>query len=165
LKTLYATFAGKLELYSEIDRIRGMDFAESVTAAQAAASTPLEKLTAGVEAYVDFLVQHPDFLRIHLRDGRTWGLEPPEEDARESWMRGVSVMAQVVRDGQEAGLFYDGDPELMAMTGIAVMQVQLARYAVELEGEGSERLAAATLLQLHRLLCKPGTVGTDRAAA
>jgi len=165
LKTLYATFPGKVELYAEIERIRGIDFAETVSAAHEAVGDPLGKLAAGVAAYVDFLVQHPDFLRIHLRQGRMWGLEPDEEGARESWVRGINGMAQLLRDGQAGGLFYDGDPELMAMTGIAVMQVQLARYTDRLEQEDAGRLAEVTLLQLQRLLCKPGVADEGRTAA
>jgi AcrR family transcriptional regulator len=165
LKTLYATFPGKAELYAEIGRTRGIEFAEVVTAAQQSGGDALERLTAGVYAYVDFLVRHPDFLSIHLREGRTWGLEPDEIGVRESWARGVAGMAEILRDGQEEGIFYPGDAELMAMTGIAVMQVQLARYAGGIGEEDAARLADETLLQLRRLLCRPEHVDRGRAAA
>ena len=73
-------------------------------------------------------------------------------------------MARLLRDGQATGVFYDGDPELMAMTAVAVMQVQLARFADRLEQEDAGQLAEQTLLQLRRLLCKPAAE-KGRAAA
>ena len=165
LKTLYATSPGKQELYAEISRVRGMEFAETVAAAQDVSGDALEKLAAGVRAYVDFLVHHPDYLRIHLREGRTWGLAPDEAWARDSWSLGVGATAAIVREGQEAGVFYPGDAELMAMRSIAVMQVEIAHHADGVGPDDAGRMAEDVLTQLRRLLCRPGVEDKGRAAA
>ena len=165
LKTLYTVFDGKKELFDEIQRVRGREFQSYVAGETARGADPLDRLARSVRAYVDFLVAHPDFLNIHLREGRTWGLEPDEPGARASWARGVSGTAEIVREGQEEGLFYEGDLQLMAMTAIAVMQVQLARYAGSIGEEDAEQLADDTLVQLRRLLCRPQHVNRGRVAA
>jgi AcrR family transcriptional regulator len=153
LKTLYATCPGKNELYAEIQTVRGGEFVETVTKAMEGVDTALGTLEAGVQAYVHFLVEHPDFLRIHLHEGRAWGLRPDRGD--ESWRAGVEGFASVIARGIEEGVLYEGDPEMMAMTGIAVMQVALARYAEGIGEEQAHALAEEILTSLRRLLCKP----------
>ena len=67
LKTLYAAFPGKHELYEEIQKVRGQAFMDRVAAAVDPGAPPLERLARAVRAYVDFLFEHRDWLRIHLR--------------------------------------------------------------------------------------------------
>ena len=58
LKTLYATFPGKRELYDEIQKVRGNAFVEWVLAASALGADPLDRLDRWARAYVDFLLEH-----------------------------------------------------------------------------------------------------------
>jgi AcrR family transcriptional regulator len=153
LKTLYGTVPGKAELYAEIQETRGREFSHRMTQAMEGGGDPLAVLERGVGAYVDFLVEHPDFLRIHLREGKAWGLQP-SGSGREDWRHGVGGFASILRRGMDEGLFYEGDPEIMAMTGIAVMQVQLARFAEGIGAEDAKVLSDEISLQLRRLLCK-----------
>ena len=55
LKTLYATFPGKNEIYAEIQAVRGVAFLESVRGGTAE-GTALDKLERGLRAFVSFLV-------------------------------------------------------------------------------------------------------------
>ncbi len=154
LKTLYSTFPGKTELYREIQGVRGRDFVEFNQQAVEAGGSALEKLTQGVRAYVDFLVAHEDFLCIHLREGKAWGLGPPDVGA-EGWQQGTAMFASVLRQGMQEKVFYQGDAELMAMSGIAVMQVHLARIAARPAGADAASLAEEILVQLRRMYCLP----------
>ncbi len=157
LKTLYATFPGKAELYLEIQAVRGREFLEFNQKAVASAESAVERLTLGVRAYVDFLVEHEDFLRIHLREGKAWGLGPLYGDT-EGWQAGVEHFAGTLRQGMEERIFHEGDAELMAMGGIAIMQVHLARIAARPEGADATSLAEEILVQLRRMYIRNGDV-------
>src|SRR5574342_711349 len=90
LRTLYAAFPSKEELVAEVQRVRGegivAQIGEAIDAAGGAG--PLARLAGGVRGYVEFLLAHPSFLRIHLREGRPWGLEPQGSGEREGWRIG-----------------------------------------------------------------------------
>ena len=59
-----------------------------------------------------------------------------------------------MRAGIEEGASHPGDPEAMAMMGIAIMQVQLSR-AIELGESDAGRLSDEVFLHLRRLLGRP----------
>lgn len=153
LKTLYATFAGKRELYREIQNLRGRAFLERVGAAVEGGVDAFDRLARATRAHVDFLLEHPDWLRIHLHERISWGLGPGGGAGTELWRAGVDHLAGIVRGGIEEGAFHPGDPEAMAMMGIAIMQVQLSR-AIELGETDAERLSDEVLLHLRRLLSR-----------
>jgi AcrR family transcriptional regulator len=163
VKTVYANFPGKTELYEEIRRTRMREFVTSLLAGMEGARTPLDKLVRGIHGYLDYLVDHPDFMRIHLREGKAWALRPSGGVDEESWQIGVGAFAQVLREGMEQGLFHEGDPDLMAMTGSAVMQVQLVRLAQgQVSHADADAIAEDTVLYIQRLFCKPGAVERAR---
>jgi AcrR family transcriptional regulator len=154
LKTLYATVPGKRDLYQQIQALRGAGLVEAIVAALEPGANAFDVVSRGVRAYVDFVVAHPSFLRIHLRNRISWALGPGGGPEAKTWSEGVQLFAGMIRRGIEDGSFHPGDPEAMAMMGIAVMQVQLARWA---EGDGAgdpEALAEEILVQLRRLLCR-----------
>ena len=154
LKTLYATFAGKRELYLEIQTLRGRAFLERVSTAVDGGVDAFDRLARATRAHVDFLLEHPDWLRIHLHERISWGLGPASGAGTELWRAGVDNLAGIVRAGIEESAFHPGDAEAMAMMGIAIMQVQLSR-AIELGESDAGRLSDEVLLHLRRLLCRP----------
>lgn len=153
LKTVYGVYPGKSEIYREIQVVRGLQFLAAVNAAIEDGDTPIEKLSRGVRAYVDFLLAHENFLKIHLRERVAWGLGPNTGDAVRMWEAGVAKFAAVLEAGIARGDFHPGDPGMMAMMGIAIMQVQLARLADGASPLAADQLAEEILLQLERLLC------------
>jgi len=166
LRTLYGAFSGKSELYREIQEVRGRAFVQRVAQALAGGSDALEGLAAGVRAYVAFLLGHRDFLRIHLRERLAWGLGPRSGMGAERWHEGVEAVAGTIRRGIAEGSFHDGDPEVMAMMAIAIMQVQLARWAQREDPEQqADALAEEVVLQLRRLLCRPEAPARRRRVA
>ncbi len=164
LRTLYAAFPSKEELVAEVQRVRGEGIVSRIAEGiEGAPDDPLARLAGGVRGYVDFLLAHPSFLRIHLREGRAWGLEPRNGDA-EGWRTGLGRFAAILRAGMELGLFHAGDPDFLALLGAAVMQVHMAHIA-RATPKDAEALTNEILVQLHRLFCKPGAGGALASAA
>ncbi|MDJ0851649.1 MAG: TetR/AcrR family transcriptional regulator [Myxococcota bacterium] len=160
LKTLYAHFPGKNELYAEIQTVRGNEFVAHVAGAHAAGGSALDALARGVRAYVDFLVEHPDFLKIHLREREAWGLRARED---ETGLLGLTGFVEVIERGIEEGTFYEGDADLLARMGIAVIQVPLGDWTEGIGEENAESVAEVILVALRRLLCRPDAEGLRAA--
>src|SRR5215510_15087642 len=78
LKTLYATFPGKNEIYNEIQAVRGMAFLERVRSANE--GNALDRFESGLRAFVSFLIDHDAYRMILLREGQAWGLDPANEN-------------------------------------------------------------------------------------
>jgi AcrR family transcriptional regulator len=152
LKTLYATFPGKNEIYAEIQAVRGMAFLERVRGANQGSAR--EQFESGLRAFVSFLIDHDAYRKILLREGQAWGLDPAAENTREYWRAGVSHVAAVLRQGMDEGVFHEGDPELLAASVFAVMQVQLAGRLFRAGNQPDvDDIAGGTLELLRRMLC------------
>jgi AcrR family transcriptional regulator len=165
LKTLYATFPGKTDIYAEIQMTRGLAFLAAVREG-AGEGNALERLEGGLRAFVDVLLAHEPFRRILLREGRTWGLNPATKHTREAWQAGIDYVARVVRRGIEEGVFHPGDPELLAGTVMAVMQVQLAGLLLKVGDDAdSEAIVDEILVLLRRILCVDPTPEKARRVA
>jgi AcrR family transcriptional regulator len=154
LKTLYATFEGKREIYEEIRQLRSREFVAVAVASLREGGPILERMARGIRAYVEFILQHRHFFRLQLREGRSWGLTPPD-DTGGDWRTGLQLQAALLREGMEAGIFYTGDPELTAATSIAIMQVQLAGLLGGTDTPDTEAIGRQILDALHRYLVKP----------
>ena len=155
LKTLYATFPGKNELYDEIRTSRGEELMDAIASAADGAAGPLDELERSVRAYVEFLVAHPNFLRVMLADGMAWALAKAS-----SQTEGVEGFARVLQQGMDEGLFHRGDPKLMARIGVAIMQVWLARIP-EARDPDPAAIADEIMLQFRRLYLSGEADGDD----
>lgn len=155
LKTVYSVFPGKNEIYAAIQQQRAHDLFVTVIERLKADDDPLAALGHGVRAYVEFLLEHENFLRIHLRERIAWGLGPRDEIGADEYREGVAGYSAVIQRGIDDGLFYDGDPAMMAMMGVAIMQVQLARLGNGESRPTPEDLSEEIVLQLQRLFCRP----------
>lgn len=164
LRTLYAAFPSKEDLLAEVRRVRGEGIVSEIAAGiDAAPDDPLAQLAGGVRGYVDFLLAHPDFLRIHLREGQAWGLEPHDDDA-EGWRRGLGRFADILRAGMQRGVFREGDENFLARLGAAVMQVHMAHIAGA-TARDAEALTSEILVLLHRLVCTSGGAAAPAQSA
>jgi hypothetical protein len=108
-------------------RVRANEFIECTTAAMQGIEDPVERVREGIVAYVGFLLEHEDWLQIHLRGRLVDSVEPRDEDLAGAWRKGLDGYVRVIREGQQLGRFAQGDPEDMAVLAQAVMQVQMAR--------------------------------------
>lgn len=147
MHTVYSVFDGKNELYAEIQRTRGEEFVGALGAPLETIDDPLEALERSVRAYVDFLADHPGFLRLHLREAKAWALQPADGPSE-----GVERVTQVVQRGIDLGVFHQGDAHMMALVGVAILQVWLGRM-VELDDSDRESTVQEILQQLRRIYC------------
>ena len=148
LGTLYSVFAGKAALVGAIHDARLEEVLTRTSDVARDLTSPLDRLLAGVRAYVEFFVVHPDYLRMHLAEGYAWGLGLIRSTGgrADAWIEGVARQRAAFALGIEDGIFHDGDPGLMARMMIAMQQVQLADWA---EG-GMERDADALITDMER---------------
>ncbi len=162
LGTVYNVFSGKARLVAEIHETRLREATRRARELARSAADPVETLLLGVRGYVDFFAAHPDYLRMHLREGYAWGLGASAQATPahvQAWREGHALQVAIFERGIAQGLFHEGDPHLMARMMIALQQVQLAAWV---EG-GMERdpheLVAEMQAQARRCFC------TSRAPA
>jgi AcrR family transcriptional regulator len=154
LKTLYAIFNGKVELF---DAIRSLRINEVMTRSKAVSKgTPMEVVMNRVRVSVEYLVANPHFLRIHLREGNAWAIRPETVpgDNPDRWHANMSEQAKTIQRGIDDGVFEPGDPELLVKMVSAVYQVQLADW-LEREETGSPDVLVRRIQDyVKRLLCR-----------
>lgn len=156
LGTLYSVFPGKWEVYAAVHEARGAEVIEAVAASfgDRDASSPVEFLLDGVEAFVGFLIAHPSFLRMHLREGYSWAASTQFKsgEQRLAWQRGIDLMANLVAAGQADGSIVEGDPTLLAKTMAAIQQVQIADWVDRGKPDAPEALVARIQKLFQRIL-------------
>ncbi|GIW42500.1 MAG: hypothetical protein KatS3mg076_3077 [Candidatus Binatia bacterium] len=128
--TIYAIFPSKTDLWRELLRERGQEILELARANVARAASPEDALDALIETYTTYFVEHPNFLRMHLREGTAWVSSPsPENPVRtQHWKEIHALQAEVFRRGIEAGVFVREDPAFLAKTFSAMDQALLADW-------------------------------------
>jgi hypothetical protein len=107
-----------------------------------------------VTAYVDFLFEHRDWLRIHLQSRISWGMRPTEEYAADYWEEGLTTLGAILRDGAASGIFYPGDERSAAALVQSILQT-LVSQAVARDEQDVAKTAEEIGVQLRRLLCTP----------
>jgi AcrR family transcriptional regulator len=164
LKTLYASFAGKDEIYREILAVRGDALLDAIQSARQTDGSALEKLARGMHGIVAHLVENRRFFRILLQEGHAWGLNPNSGEGRDSWEAGLMAVREVLVDGIASGEFLPCDPDLLAPTVNAILQVQLAGL-LDRGGElDSRAISDEIMVSLRRLLCgEPEPAAADRS--
>ena len=160
LKTLYTAFPGKDEIYRAILAERGAGLLAAVGRVKDAEGSALERLAAGIRGIVAYLIEHERFFRILLQEGQAWGLNPRGEKARTDWQSGLSAVHGVLADGIQSGEFLPADPDLLAPTVNAILQVQLAGLLDRNDEPDADAISDEILRSLRRLLC-----GSDASAA
>jgi AcrR family transcriptional regulator len=155
LGTLYSVFAGKAALVRTIHDVRLEEVLGRTADVARGLTSPLDRLLAGVRAYVEFFVMHPDYLRMHLAEGYAWGLGLVRSTGgrAEAWSEGITRQTAVFARGIAEGVFHDGDPGLMARMMIAMQQVQLADWAAGGMERDADVLIADIQDQVRRSFC------------
>ncbi|MFO0554801.1 MAG: helix-turn-helix domain-containing protein [Polyangiaceae bacterium] len=132
LATVYSAVAGKEELYAAIHETRGRALLERAASAasESARAGAFEALIAGIETYVDYLTEHPNYLRLHLNEGQPWALDPKFicDEQRRQWREGLGLVTNVFRASIAEGSVIEMDPEVMARLTIAAHQVMLVHW-------------------------------------
>jgi AcrR family transcriptional regulator len=154
LKTLYATYESKQNLYAQIRRDRVGAFVAAMREAIERVDDPRDQIRALVETYPAFLLEREDWLRIHLRTWPAWAMRPADQELAISWQESRDDLTRVLSEGMARGVFYEGDPEEMSVVIQTVMQIHMTRAVGR--GEQDPRvLADAMMVHVDRLLCPP----------
>lgn len=130
LATLYNTFAGKDEIYDAVHQRRMSELVTLATAAQIGQRSPFERLLAGVGALVRYFASHPNYLRMHLRDGISWASVSgiTHRPAVESWQVGIRMLVEVVNTAAAAGELAPMPALLQARLIVATLQTWLSDW-------------------------------------
>jgi AcrR family transcriptional regulator len=128
--TIYAVFPSKDDLFRAILDLRGNAILAVARAAVDADDDPRAALGRLIEAYLDFFIAHPHFLRMHLRHGSSWVLGPSEgsQGQVQLWADIHALQSDLMRRGIAAGVFVADDPSFLAKLFSAVDQVLLADW-------------------------------------
>lgn len=162
LGTLYSVFSGKAEIFRALHEAADQELLRRANDCVGGVEDPLEAVVAGVRAYTEYFLQHPDFLRMHLREGLTWGIEGVGVRNRErtaAWRAGVEMLTRAVARCIEATVFVDGDANLLARMMIAMQQVQLAHWIETGMQRDPEEIVWEMTEQVKRCFCRPPRVG------
>ncbi|MDX2170164.1 MAG: TetR/AcrR family transcriptional regulator [Deltaproteobacteria bacterium] len=128
--TIYAVFPSKEDLFRAILDLRGKAILAVARAAVDGAGDPRAALDRLIEAYLDFFIAHPQFLRMHLRHGSSWVLGPSQGSSGqvELWADIHALQSELMRRGVADGVFVDEDPAFLAKIFSALDQVLLADW-------------------------------------
>lgn len=149
--TIYAVFPGKTELFVAVLEERGQELLRLARGVCDAGSPPLETLHALIALYIDYFLAHPDFLRMHLRSGASWGLTPATDESTRvaHWTDILALQGEIFRRGVAAGVFVDEDPATLSRLFSVMDQVLLSEWVA-----GGMKADRATLVRRLTALCE-----------
>ncbi len=152
--TIYSIFPAKGELFEALVQMRGEELLGVARAAAARTLPPREALLALGEAYVDYFVAHPDFLRMQVGASVSWALGPGATPARMQFWREIhELQAAIFRDGVARGVFVDEDPAFLAKLFSAIDEVLLADWVATGMAAEPSALAARLRALVDRSFC------------
>jgi len=130
LGTLYSVFPGKWEVYRAVHDARGEELLATAAAVVRRSAGTLELLLDGIRGYVCYLIEHPNYLRMHLLEGYSWAASGQYRSGEQihAWEQGIALTASLFAQGQSEGVIVPGDATLLAKMMAAVQQVQLADW-------------------------------------
>ncbi len=167
LATLYTVYRGKAEIVDALHEQRLREIHAASLAAREAESNPLDALLAGSRAYMTYFIEHPDYLRLYVDEGSSWGVRDSMVAGTrraEVWSEGVAQFAEIFRQGIESGVFAVGDPDQLARMMLAMQQVQLSDWIHNIKNIDPEVLVASIETLLKRAFCVcPRCGGTEQA--
>jgi AcrR family transcriptional regulator len=156
LATVYSVVPGKEELYAEVHATRGRGLLQAAMAGTVGASSAFDALLAGVRAYAEYLLAHPDYLRLHLLESQPWALAPRFTTTEQStlWREGLELTIEVFRAAIAEGSVVDENPALMARLMIAAHQVFLGEWVDQGMKEPPESLISRMQSHIERAFAK-----------
>jgi len=145
LATLYSVFGGgKTEIVRSIHRERLGELVAFAVREARAEGTAVERLRRAVQSAVSFFAAHPDYLRMHLREGHAWCM--PEavaartREGAESWADGVGALIAIIESGIEEGVFRTDRARRAGKAVVMLQQLHLAEWIDEDRREAEEQV-------------------------
>ena len=160
--TIYRVFPGrKREIYQAIQEHRGTELIGRSRAIGLEAwqrrGDLLDAILAGLTALVDFFADHPDFLRLVLREEKAWSAGTQRSSTEQSamWREGVEGIVEAMQLGIAENVLVDDDAQTMARTWVAIQEAHL-RYWLEQDMRATrEEVVRRLQRQILRAFCKP----------
>jgi AcrR family transcriptional regulator len=156
LRDVYAVAKGKAEILRTLNELRAAELLSRLEDTLADESRPpVDSLNDVIAVVATFLMDHPHFLRIHLREGRAWALDASKQYFF-SDLRNVSARLQesLFRRGIRAGIFHDENPRVAVATLRALEQVHLSEWVLR-RGRASKRAVIEAIQRdAGRLFCR-----------
>lgn len=136
LATLYQQFAGKQKLFRAILIERDQAMMKLVLSKAGnlfSGSANLQPMLTLMGEQIGYLLDHPDYLRLQLQEGRLWFHSDtrPSSEEQQLWQQGQAMMQQMFQWGIEHGLFVADEPEDMARMMLAMQQTRLASWVAD----------------------------------
>jgi AcrR family transcriptional regulator len=150
---IYLFFENKQHLLSETLTRRGDELLGTIRAVVEADLSPLDKLHRIVDDTAAFFAERPDFrlLLRHIRGGEALTgpvLAEYADDVNKRFAASMTLLADVVQDGQETGDIRAGNPRSLAhMYSVLVNEFVLLDAAPD-----GSRLGALTSTEFHGLV-------------
>ena len=128
--SIYAIFPSKTDIHRAILEERAVQMLALARDVVARNATPVETLNELIRAYVGYFLAHPNFLRMHLRQGTSWVLSPTAatDSQMQKWREIHELQTEVFRRGIACGVFIDEDPTYLAKLFSAMDQVLLSDW-------------------------------------
>lgn len=131
LQTLYSVFPGKAAIYNAVHEVGDQALHQRAIDCSAAQAEPLAAMLAGLRAVTLYFLEHPDFLRMRLHGGYTWGTEASaagDLGRTESWRAAIDTLESACRRLIGDQVLVERDPALMARLMVAMQQVELGHW-------------------------------------
>lgn len=160
LATVYKNFGGKDDLWDALNAQRMTEFTQAVHACTQSVTSPLEKILVGVRAEVDFFAERDSFLRLHLKDGLSWGTASTLPEAgrgsqRTAWQTGMEMITRAADAAIEAGEISGLRPSIVAALVISALQVWLTEWTANNRDRPAAVVADEVVEHLRRCLTAP----------
>lgn len=155
---IYGIFPGKTELYTALLDERGQELLRLARQVAGRELSPTQQLLELIGVYVGYFVEHPDFLRMHLRSGVSWALGSAVGTATsvQYWQDIHELQADIFRRGVAAGEFVDEAPDYLARTFSVMDQVLLSDWVGRGMSDDLDALVARLSRMVERAFCVVG---------
>src|SRR5262249_55891949 len=116
--------------------------------------------------FVEFFAAHPHYLRLTLREEKSWGSGAKRSTTEQTamWHQGFEGIVTAMQMGIAERLFVDDDPEAMARTWVAIQEAQLGYWLEQDMRAAPEEVVRRLERQFLRAFCRP-EIAAARASA
>lgn len=162
LATLYKNFAGKDEIWNALVEQRTNELVGLARAATVGVESPLERIILGARAQVDFFAQHPNFLRLNVKENWSWATatEAARGGQRDAWRVGIAVMVREAEAAAASGELRHLRPQIVAGLAVSALQVWLTDWVNSGVQRSPSQVADELQDYLRRLLVVPSATDT-----
>lgn len=113
-----------------------------------------------LETHLHYLLDHPDYLRMQLRQGYAWYslAASPTREEQQMWDRGVAAIGLVLGWGVKAGFFRPGHPAEQARMILSAQQTRVANWVMDDMRQSHDEVIAQVQADFVRTCCRPAIV-------